>query len=191
MRSTHDLASARSTEMTGKARSRARSFGVVGVVFGGLTALQSATELRGFLARRGTDLGAVDEVTRHNVERMQLLGAVGTPESAIMLVLALAALGIGALLLRERPGAVRLARTWAVVVLVVLIGRAVAFETVTLPRYRQLLESFGGAYSLLRERAALSGMAHMLIHLRLLGYAIYPACLLVWLRPPTFEQEAA
>jgi hypothetical protein len=141
-----------------------------------------------------TDLGTVDEVTRHNVERMQVLGLVGMPESVIMLLLAMAAIDIGALLLRERPGAVRLARIWAGVVLVVLVGRAVAFEMVTLPRYRQLLENFGGAYDLLRDgagRAPLSGMAHVLIYLRLLGYAIYPACLLVWLRPPTSGQETA
>lgn len=177
MSSTYEMVSA-PTGTNGS--TRARAFGVVGIVFGGLTALQSAAELVGFLVRRRTDLGALDEVTRHNVAQMQVLGLVGMPENAIMLLLALAAIGIGAMLLRERPGAVRLARIWAGVVLVVLIGRAVAFEMVTLPRYRQLLENFGGTYGLI---APLSGMAHLLIHLRLLGYAIYPACLLGWLRP--------
>ncbi len=188
MRSTHRVAS--STRTFGATRSRARSFGILGVVFGGLTAFQFATALVGFLVQRGTDLGAVDEVTRHNAQRMQVLGLVGTPESAIMLVLAVAAIGIGAMLLRERPGAVRLARIWAVVMLAVLVGRAVAFEMVTLPRYRQLLESFGGVYDLLRERPAWSGTAHVVIRLKLLVSAIYPACVRVWLRP-NFRQETA
>ena len=177
-----------------------RALAVVSIVGGSIVGFAELVDLAKQIGALGAHPVALPPTTPDPplsaaLNAAERLGAEVAPfvlaRDALMLVMSVVLIVIGAGLLRQREVARKAARAWSLSALVVLGARALVFECVLWPKVRLVMQAVGGAVATVGApdlTHAFTGLARFAEYASLVVLAVLPILLISLMGMPTVKQ---